>query len=185
MFKKIQHNNQAYHYSQCAKNDFLSNWYKKRNIIKVELQKIKDKKNSAFKKIKKSNDFYNSENIFKRLIHELEIGVNSNNKNKIEIWIKKFEVFGRFYNNYESDLKRKKYSRLASLDCYFFFGECLSILLMKQKNEIRYISTFLKLLDMLCEVEKHKLSTENLNKLISFINLEINLIKNLDRNING
>ena len=53
------------------------------------------------------------------------------------------------------------------------------------KDEIRYISTFLKLLDMLCKVEKHKLSTENLNKLISFINLEINLIKNLDRNING
>ena len=79
----------------------------------MELQKIKDKKNSAFKKIKKSNDFYNSENIFKRLIHELEIGVNSNNKNKIEIWIKKFEVFGRFYNNYESDLKKKKVFKIG------------------------------------------------------------------------
>ena len=53
MFKKIQHNNQAYHYSQCAKNDFLSNWYKKRNIIKVELQKIKKiKKIQLLRKLK-------------------------------------------------------------------------------------------------------------------------------------
>src|SRR5690606_11646570 len=71
-------------------------------------------------------------------------------------FIRKYEVFGRFFSHYTPDLRRHTDALPADLEAYILFAECL-VAYAEGEEELQYQSTLCKVLDALCSYPAEKL----------------------------
>jgi len=111
--------------------------------------------------------------------------INSHNINKeyqkiINIFIYKYEVFKRIYENYidlESPEKNKRIGSYKNLSLYLIFSYLCSSSFL-HTGSLKYINTSLKVNDMLCSAAG-ELATKELDLLSSLLYYEIELISDL------
>ena len=94
----------------------------------------------------------------------------------INIWQKKFEVFGRLFESYDRKNIKIKDSIIAGPNIYLEFANCL-LLTYSLKDDVKYFSTFLKVIDLLCSMEYSSFSRSNLKLFVKLIKLESKVIK--------
>tara|TARA_Y100000022_G_C13096073_1_gene304604 strand:+ start:98 stop:613 length:516 start_codon:yes stop_codon:yes gene_type:complete len=167
-----------YSYSNCEDKNFLDLWISNRdNHIKILKKYLK---NNTFSQNNKKNQNTNNLHFYftKRLIDIKDKKCGS--EKELFIWIKKFEVHKRFYEYYCENKVKIVNSPLACLDTYLVFAECC-LVLFKQKESYRYLSTFLKVIDFILDKEKATLRTYQIKKIILLIKEEKKIIKNEEK----
>jgi hypothetical protein len=74
----------------------------------------------------------------------------------LDILIKRFEVTKKIYEEYGSNFSKGR-GRDNNIVLYFMFSLCLSIFYCSTKN-IKYLSTLLKITDLICSIEEKTLN---------------------------
>lgn len=93
--------------------------------------------------------------------------------------IRKFEVFGRLFSHYDSDIRKHHAATPATLSDYIDFGHALANR-AEQEECLQYLSTLLKVLDAITEnVTSDRMATYDPEKLRDLLDREARLIERL------
>ncbi len=175
---KRQINTNEYHYFR-LKKDFLIKFINQRNLVLKKIQEIlKTKKNLKKNMIKRKSN----QTLHEKLVNINKMIVEKKECKDILIWQKKFEVFGRLFESYDYKNIKIKDSILAGPNIYLEFANCL-FLTYSLKEDVKYFSTFLKVIDLLCSMKYLNFSRSNLKLFIKLIKLESKVIKKFKNEI--
>ncbi|MCK6418566.1 MAG: hypothetical protein L6Q57_06480 [Alphaproteobacteria bacterium] len=92
--------------------------------------------------------------------------------------LKKFEIFGRLFSHYDSNLQRHRNATLATMDHYIQFG-CALVSHHKGDN-LQPVSTLLKLMDAICASELEQISESQRDGILSLLAEERRIVHGLD-----
>lgn len=100
-------------------------------------------------------------------------------------FIKKFEVFGKFYSHYRiSDLRKAPDACAAPIEDYVLFAELLLEACEAQDN-LQYLSTLLKLCDIFCGLRVEDLSASVRARMADVICDEVKLVLSLSEKVDA
>ena len=169
---KSQINTNEYHYFRPRK-DFLIKFVNQRNLVSKKIRELlKTKKHLKINISKRSS----KQTLYEKLVYINKMLIEKQECKDINIWQKKFEVFGRLFESYDRKNIKIKDSILAGPNIYLEFANCL-LLTYSLKNDVKYFSTFLKVIDLLCSMEYSSFSRSNLKLFVKLIKHESKVIK--------
>jgi len=129
------------------------------------------------------DDEIDSENL---LISLLDCQLNRDEESLVKIWIdrlvQRFEVTKKIYERYPANL-RKGEGRYDIVRLYWLFAQSLSLFYCTTKS-IKYLSTLLKVTDLLCSLDEELLNKEvPIHGLPSVLLVELLSVKKLSKTI--
>ena len=162
---------QKYDYADCESPEFLFAWKNSRLELSEKLNYISAKRQEQF--VPQFEEAFTLQNLLNDVKPEDEHGSRI-------VWslIKKFEVFGRLYSHYDSDLFRHEDANPATISDYVSFGETLVLFAEKGEN-LQYLSTLLKLNDSFCGLDSEEFDQKNAKKLMLILESERRLVERL------
>lgn len=103
-------------------------------------------------------------------------GILEGSRNTLDVFLKKFEIFRRFYKVYDDELNAVKSSGLAEFGEYFTFGVAL-IIYHKLYRDPRLASVLLKLIDAMLSRWGGNADREKAEKLVALIQAEAEIVE--------
>ena len=152
----------SYFYSNFSGKQFLNDWSQSRSItldyFRLEKKSKKNEKNQKFK----------TNHALKNL---LKIALSLRSKKipgLLEIFLKRFEITKRVYDEYDSSVRAIDRTQYINLDNYVFAAEVFETAYRKT-NDFRFLNALLKVMDIICahyEMVSSKLNLLTFNLLI-------------------
>jgi hypothetical protein len=127
--------------------------------------------------------------ITEELMTSLIVSQFSNDQNKrlkdwIDFLVQRFEVTKKLYEIYHSNNLRKGEGEVDNVRLYWLFSLLLT-LYYSGLNNIKYLSTLLKVNDLICSLDDDLLSTIPKQGLVLVLSKEMESISAVSSNING
>ncbi|QQG36314.1 MAG: hypothetical protein HYS17_00540 [Micavibrio aeruginosavorus] len=163
---------QRYDFAECADHGFIREWRSFRQEIRKRLTEVAESSDEAG--VMGPDCPPDAITVFDLM--QTERG--------LWILIKKFEVFGKFYDCYRDDGLRHPQSVVAPVSAYVCFADLL--LQKAAKGEcFQYHSTLLKLMDALCALPAETMDFATAQKVIRLIDGEEALVEKLEKDVYG
>lgn len=162
---------ERYFYAQCDNKDFYSSWLTSRYASLQLLNDIPSKINSHLA--------YSSAFLTGMMS---DIGEQMDDREiaetALEPLVKKFEIFRRFFTQYDDDFRRTDDAKPLGVAGYIQFGELLAEFVERYGSN-KHASIFLKLMDAICSANFLEFDTVSVKKCVSLIKREIAIVENI------
>jgi hypothetical protein len=156
-----------YDYAPCASASFLMGWQEAREGFRQRLKTVSYQA-QAYPQEKGSLTYY--------------LEKSRNDEDLIWAFIKKYEVFGRFYNAYDENLRKASHATEATFDDYLMFAEIL-VMYAENRECLQYLSTLLKVIDAFCGLGQKDLAQVNSESLLKLLEQERVLVQQLEKTL--
>lgn len=153
-----------YDYAQCQSESFMNGWRLSREKVR---ERLLGHKGGAIDTAEVVCEGEVLGVLLERTIKEPNLLWN---------FIKKYEVFGKFYSHYTPQLRKHECASPANNADYIRFAEVLMVYVENQ-DELQYLSTLLKVMDGLCGFDPAQLSNEEATRIVDLINKEAALVR--------
>lgn len=162
-------NKQSYMYSEYGGKDFLTSYFKTRQIIQEEINKIQDNTVHV--------TYEELLHLLDRIKHNDTEQLAEEDKMLINSYTKAFEVRKRLYSEYDTNWKPIEHSSFEILDNYFLLTECL-LETYRISKCTKYVSCLLKIDDTLLSI-KNNMTNHQLKRLSQICDKETQIIISL------
>ena len=177
---------ESYEYAKCEGQDFFDSWLKIRQSKIKKIVEFAANSSTSSQNTTQGQEISLSEGDSSLTNLLLSAGENLDEPNQVK-WIidelvKKYEIFKRLYSAYSRSINRLPDAKAASLNEYLMFAQVLANYSEKYDN-LQYLSTLLKLLDVLCSLSPDAFDVSQAQQLNQLYQLEKKLVLNWEDNL--
>ena len=109
------------------------------------------------------------------ILNNFRKGFSNNNEKWLSLILQRFEVNNKLYQKYKPGF-RKGFLESNQVSLYIDFALCLNLAYLENKN-IQYLSTHLKIMDLLLSLDKNQLLIGKEYLIIKLVECELNFIR--------